>query len=228
MGWREHHIDWQAAIRGVPVEDYLDGHDLGSAAGRVEAVESFTRLLELRRWHAWEAVIRDEQGLPLCEAHELLLDELVGFSEDEDERVLYINDSARPCEPWYVSARRLAETLRVSRYDTAADHHEGVLTAGEDLILAIETHGEHLSLPPDARWRRDAIGPELWDRLTIQVALDMFSGVGRGGAPVTGDMVDLFLRLLGGRISAVVGLGVLGASVLKITLRASPSLPWSN
>jgi hypothetical protein len=206
--WRDRPIDWQQAVRGVPVEDYLDAYELSSPAGRHDAVEDVVYLLESGRWLTWEAVVREEQGLPLGEAHELALDELLDFSDDEEDRVLWIDESARPREPWYATVQRLARTLQVVRYVTSAAHYEGELTAGERLLLAVEEHGEHLSLPPGADRPYDAIGPELWDRLTVQVALDAFSGVGAGAEVVDADRIDWFLRDLKARIASVVALDV--------------------
>ena len=56
-------------------------------------------MIEHGDYLAWEAVVRQEQGLPLSEVHESQLDELFSVvddenEEDDEERILYINGFA--------------------------------------------------------------------------------------------------------------------------------------
>ena len=44
----------------------------------------------------WEAIVRQEQGLTLTEKQQQTLDELISFNDEEDERILYIDEMPRP------------------------------------------------------------------------------------------------------------------------------------
>ena len=57
-------INWDLAFRGVPTEDVLEGLNLSNPGDLDEAVRTFCAMLEDGSFALWEAVIREEQGLP--------------------------------------------------------------------------------------------------------------------------------------------------------------------
>ena len=59
-----------------------------------------------------EAVACDEQGLPLTSKQEKALKELICFSEEEDEeRIRYVGERARPSRPWHEILTKTAPYL---------------------------------------------------------------------------------------------------------------------
>jgi hypothetical protein len=65
----------------------------------------FLRSIESGYYVQWDAVIREEKGLPLTDAQDDALSELISFvDDDDDEPVLYINEIPRPKAPWYESS----------------------------------------------------------------------------------------------------------------------------
>jgi hypothetical protein len=129
-------IDWARACQGVPVDDLFEGIDLGEDFGLEQAVQTLESALENGSLLQWEAIIRNEQGLGCTEAHEDALDELLSFAneEREDERILWIDEIARPAEPWYASVRRLAPLLVVERFETWQSYPDDFETRGVRLL----------------------------------------------------------------------------------------------
>jgi hypothetical protein len=80
---------------------------LNEPSGVEEAVEDFIHKMEKDDFLAWEAVMAEEQGLPLTKKQEAALGELMDFSDGEDNRVLYIDDIPRPNEPWHVILNKI-------------------------------------------------------------------------------------------------------------------------
>lgn len=177
---REGHIDWTEALRDKPVDDVLDGLDLGTWFGLSEGVEVVVGLLADGTFQQWEAVLRAEQDLPLTEAHAEAFDGLMSFSDDEDDdRVLYIADRARACEPWYATVRRLAPRLVVEGVDTTGTHPDELLTMGERLVDAVVEHAKGLSLPPGCDTPVDVFPAALAHRLRVQAACQELQGIGQ-------------------------------------------------
>ena len=110
----------------VPTDDFFGDVDLDDRLDLQRAVETFVWAMERKRFVTWEAVIRQEQGLPLSQRHRARLRELVGFGDDDDDyeeeeeeedygkddddedndddgdandEMLYIDERPRPSEP---------------------------------------------------------------------------------------------------------------------------------
>jgi hypothetical protein len=105
--------------------------------------------LERGRFALWEAVIREEQGLALSRRQERRLDGLFGDDDDDDDTILYVDEIARPPEPWYTSVRRLADALM----------ERGSLGWAR-LEDAIEAHADELELPDGVECPVDVIPVE--------------------------------------------------------------------
>lgn len=172
-------INWAEAIANVPVEDWLEGFELKDRSNLACVVESFTFHLEGKNYLAWEAVIRDEQGLPLSEAQESVLNELVSFEDDEEEDILYINEWARPTEPWYASLKRLAAELVMPTYDTTDEQSHSILDAWPQLVESVDIHAINLELPKGVTTPSGVVPPEIRHRLWIQSSLGRLGGLGK-------------------------------------------------
>lgn len=221
--WREERIDWDEALHRVPSEDYLETDDLDSWEARLEAVERICELLESGLWLSWEAVIREEQQLALADAHEAVLDELLNFG-DEDDRILYIDDWARPRTLWHEDVRRVAPTLIVREHRTDHPVHHEVLEAVDRLLRCLRDHSSELELPEGASSLADALGASTWHCLNVQGAMAALSGVGEAwdeevvsleNAP---ELVDRFLSELYARAESVAALDLTLEALLEIVI----------
>src|SRR5262249_31394351 len=80
---------------GIPAADFFEGRPLTDSWELQEAVENFIYALEEDRFLTWEAVVCQEQGLPLTARQEEALDGLLNFGDPEDDQVLYIDEIPR-------------------------------------------------------------------------------------------------------------------------------------
>ena len=110
--------------QNVPVERYLDRRDLNDQGDLEWLIEDLISDLENGYFLMWEAVVREEQELPLTEGQEEALSELMSFGdEDEDDRILYVNERARPDEPWYQVVRKVVSHLLLNPFETYGTHY---------------------------------------------------------------------------------------------------------
>ena len=110
-------LQWEFAS-DIPTYDFIEEYHLGNLWGLQEAVENFIHKMKDGQFLSWEAVMADEQGLPLTNRQQAALEELLDFSDGEEERVLYINDIPRPNEPWYAILNKILPYLLVEPFRT--------------------------------------------------------------------------------------------------------------
>ena len=137
-------IDW-SFDRHTPTADFFEGRDPSEDLD--EVVEDFLFCMEGNTFLTWEAVIRDEQGLPLSERHEDALDGLLSVEDDPDDRTLYIDESPRFSEPWYEILRRIVPHLLIIPFRSWEPHLQVQCEAWERLHHSVEQHARELSLP---------------------------------------------------------------------------------
>ena len=161
-------IDWTVATRGVPTFDVLEPLDEDPA----QALEDFVWMLQDGTYALWDAVLRDEQGLPLSAAQARLADSLLAFGDaDPDERILTINGLERPHQPWHATLRCLAEALLARPPGVASDFD---LDGWETLVAAVQADAEPLERPAHAATPLDVLPLRLRDRLALrQVLVDL-------------------------------------------------------
>ena len=172
-------IDWKLATTGVATEDVLESLDLDDPSELLEAIYNFDWMIESGRFLTWEAVIHQEQGLPLSEAHEDRLDKLLGFSDCDEDRVLFIDEMPRPTEAWYETLRRLAPNLLQPVIRTGKEYYDGQIEGWRYIREVLMGHGGDLSLPPGASTPLEAVPDELRHRLELQDCLDVLVGIGQ-------------------------------------------------
>ena len=170
-------IDWERAVAGVPTDDYLEGN-LDDPFTLEERLESFLWALEEERFLCWEAVIRQEQGLPLAGAHREALEGLLSFSDDPGP-ILTINDIERPQQPWYAILRALTPRLLVEPLKTAGSHYQSTTETWPRLAEMLEDKAEGLSLPEGASAPLEVLTSELRGRLWLQSCCDPLLGIGQ-------------------------------------------------
>ena len=132
---RSHEADLIASRRGritaAERRVLLDISRCRTAAlgGHVDRCDHFLFCMEGNTFLTWEAVIRDEQGLPLSERHEDALDGLLSVEDDPNDRTLYIDESSE------ASQREGLARLKAERDEREA------LAAISDLRKAAEGSG---------------------------------------------------------------------------------------
>ena len=67
----------------VPVYDIFEGQDLSDTWDIGECLRNLIFSIKEGYFLRWEAVVREEQGLPLTEKQEDALDSLLNFGEDD-------------------------------------------------------------------------------------------------------------------------------------------------
>ncbi|MFC1960199.1 hypothetical protein ACFLYO_05775 [Chloroflexota bacterium] len=162
----------------IPTHDYLEKRNLDDHGDLHWIVEDFIDGIERGYFLRWEAVVRQEQGLPLTQQHEKLLGELVSFG-DSDERILYIDELERPSEPWHEIVRKIAPKMLLEKVDTSITYFDGVFEDWPRLAICIEKHGRDLSRPKDVKTPLDVVPVSLQHRLWLQACLDALVGLGQ-------------------------------------------------
>jgi hypothetical protein len=131
---------------------------------------------------AWEAVMAEEQGLPLTKKQEAALGELIDFSDGGDNRVLCIDDIPRPNEPWHVILNKIVPRLLIEPFRTFDIHNEVQCDGWKDLAECLAEHGEGLSLPQSVSSPLEVVPLELRHKLWLQDCFDDLSGLGQDEA----------------------------------------------
>ena len=175
--------------RDIPVDDFLASYNLDTEWSLGECLDHLISSIKRKYFHRWEAVVRQEQGLPLTEDQQDLLDELITFydeddyededEEKEDEPILYIDGMPRPSEPWYETLNKVLPRLALTPFKTYESHYEIYHDGWIEIVECLEEHAQGLSLPEGITTPVDAISPNIRHRLWLQHAVNSLSGLGQ-------------------------------------------------
>jgi hypothetical protein len=163
----------------IPTNDFFDGRPLSEMWNLQEAVDNFVYMLEQKDFLTWEAVVCDEQGLPLTAEQEKVLNGLLNFGDSDDDRILYINEIPRPSEPWYVILNQLAPHLLVEPFETWEVPEEVKADGWLRIATALEQNGQGLSLPPGVASHDEVVPADLRHKLWLQDCFNDLSGLGQ-------------------------------------------------
>jgi hypothetical protein len=163
----------------IPVNDFFEHLNLDNPADLEEALDNFIFELENGYFLIWEAVVCEEQGLKLSRKQENLLGDLLDFSDDDDDQILYIDEIPRPKEAWYEIARKIVPRLLVEPFKTDAVMYSVMHEGWAKLVEALEEYAQNLSLPEDVESTLDIFSPDLQHRLWLQTCFDELSGLGQ-------------------------------------------------
>jgi hypothetical protein len=152
----------------IPTDDFLEDGPLDDAWQLQQAVENFVFWLEEDRFLTWEAVVCEEQGLPLTARQKKALRSLISFNDEEDDQILYINEIPRPSEPWYDILNQIAPHLLIESFKTSGVLDEVYREGWDQIMTALEEHGEGLSLPPGVASYREVVPADLRHKLWLQ------------------------------------------------------------
>lgn len=162
----------------IPVYDFVGEYDLNSISDVGECLGTLVFSLEEGYFLTWEAVIRDEQGLPLSEKQEEALDGLLSFSDDEDP-ILYIDGLPRPNEPWYEMVRKVVPKLLLEPFYTFKIHDEIYHEGWPKLADGIENYACDLSLPEGVSTPIEVVPADIRHKLWLQYCFEELSGLGQ-------------------------------------------------
>ncbi|MEJ7590918.1 MAG: hypothetical protein WKF77_05170 [Planctomycetaceae bacterium] len=144
-----------------------------------DAVDSFVHWLEEDRFLMWEAVVSEEQGIPLTPKQKKALGGLLNFNDEDDEGILYIDEMPRPSEPWHVILNKIAPHLVISPYRTSDCHEDAQCEGWSQIMTALQEHAEGLILPPGAARLDDVVPAELRHNLWLQSCFNELDGLGQ-------------------------------------------------
>jgi hypothetical protein len=163
----------------IPVSDFFEHLNLDEPADLEEALDNFIFELENGYFFIWEAVVCEEQSLKLSRKQKSVLDELLYFSDDDNDQILYIDEIPRPEEAWYEIARKIAPGILVEPFRTDAAMYSVMHEGWAKLVEALEEHAQDLSLPEGIESTLDIFPRDLQHRLWLQTCFNELSGLGQ-------------------------------------------------
>jgi len=164
----------------IPTDDFFDGRNLEELWDLQEAVDNFASMMKGDTFLAWEAVMCEEQDLPLTARQKKALGKLLSFNDDEDDEILYIDEIPRPSEPWYVILNKIVPHLLIEPYRTFDSHEEVKCDGWNQIATALREHGQGLSLPSGVESPEEVVPAELRHKLWLQWCFNDLSGLGQG------------------------------------------------
>ncbi len=165
----------------APKTNYLQDFDLNDRDDLERIIEILCDDIQSGYFLQWEAVEREEQGLPLTDKQEEALLELISFDDDEDinNGIYYIDGIARPSEPWYIIVKKVAEHIHVDQFKTFEIHCAVTTEGWGELAEVIEEYGDDLSLPEGVSKPIDVVPAATAHKLWIQWCFAELEGIGQ-------------------------------------------------
>lgn len=172
-------MKWEFAS-DIPTDDFFDGRNLDELWDLQEAVDNFVSRIDRDSFLIWEAVVCEEQGLPLTVKQEAALGSLLNFNDEEDDDgILYIDEMPRPSEPWHVILNKIVPFLLIEPFRTFDCHEEVKCDGWNQIVTALRKHGEGLSLPTGVKSPEEVVPVEMRHMLWLQWCFNDLSGLGQ-------------------------------------------------
>ncbi len=183
----------------VPTGDFFEEGPLDDMSNLQDAVDSFVYWLEKDCFLIWEAVVSEEQGIPLTPKQKKALGGLLDFSDGDDDEILYIDEMPRPSEPWHVILNKIAPHLWINPYRTSDGHTEVQYEGWSQIITTLQEHGEDLILPPGAARTEEVVPADLRHNLWLQSCFNNLHGLGQEDSmtladPEQHDRIEWFIE----------------------------------
>jgi hypothetical protein len=176
----------------IPTHDFLEEGPLDDLWNLQEVVENFISWVEDGQFLTWEAIVCEEQGLPLTAEQKKVLSGLFTFNDEEGDGILYIDEIPRPSEPWYVILNKIVPYLLIEPFRTF-DVQEEVKSDGWSRIMtALEKQGQGLSLPPDVASYKEVVPADLRHKLWMQYCFNDLAGLGQDADMTLEDPEELY------------------------------------
>lgn len=171
-------IKWQFEP-DVPTNDVLKYINSEKLYGYEIALSDLIHDIGSGYYLLWEAVISQEQNLPLTSSHKKTLNDLMYFGHEDKSRTLYIDEIPRPKEPWYEVVRKIIPNIIEEPLRTIEGGSEAVFEGWPMFKEVLEEHGQHLSLPSDAQKAIDIIPLKSRHLLELHLCFDALTGLGQ-------------------------------------------------
>jgi hypothetical protein len=152
----------------IPTVNFLGSLNLEEIDDLEEALDYFIFSIKSNYFLCWETVVQTEQGLPLTEVQKSLLADLISSNDGYEGPFFHINDMARPNEPWYEIAKKIAARFLQIRFKTNEANYEIICDGWAVLVDTLETHAQNLSLPKGAETPIDIFPLNLRHSLNLQ------------------------------------------------------------
>lgn len=124
--------------------------------------------------------MRKEKGLLLNKEQQETLDQLIGFEDEDDEPISYIDEIPQPSEPWFEIVRRIVPRLLLEKYKTSDIHYEVIGEGWPQLVECLQTFGKGLYLPQGIENVIDVVPVDLQHKLWLQYCYDdVLGGLGQ-------------------------------------------------
>jgi hypothetical protein len=203
----------------IPTHDFLEEGPLHDPWNLQQAVENFVSWVEEGQFLTWEAVVCQEQGLPLTAAQQKALAGLLNFNDEGDDEILYIDEIPRPSEPWYVILNKIVPYLLIEPFRTFDVQEEVKSDGWQRITTALAEHGQGLSLPPGAASYREVVPADLRHKLWLQYCFNDLAGLGQEEGMTLEDpeehyRIDWFIDHLRERKESVAHFGLTLESLL--------------
>jgi hypothetical protein len=163
----------------VPTHDFIELRPLDEIWNLQEAVESFVYWVKKGQFLTWEAVVCQEQGIPLTAAQKKALGGLLNFNDEDDDEILYINEITRPSERWDVILNEIAPHLLTEPFRTFDTQWEVRSDGWHEILTALDGHGRNLSLPPGVASCLEVVPADLRHKLWLQYCFNDLAGLGQ-------------------------------------------------
>ena len=163
----------------IPTHDFLEEGPLDDPWNLQQAVENFVSWVEEGQFLAWEAVVCEEQGLPLTAGQKKALRGLLSFNDEEDDEILYIDEIPRPSEPWHVILNKIVPHLLIEPFKTFDVQEEVKADGWQQIMTALDKHGQCLSLPPGVASYKEVVPADLRHKLWLQYCFNDLAGLGQ-------------------------------------------------
>jgi hypothetical protein len=214
----------------IPTHDFLEEGPLDDLWNLHQAVEDFVYWVEKDQFLTWEGIVCQEQRLPLTAAQKEVVSGLLSFNDEAEDDIHYIDEIPRPSEPWYVILNKIVPHLLIEPFRTF-DVQEDVQCDGWDEIMtALEEHGQGLSLPPGVASYKEVVPADLRHKLWMQSCFDILSGLGQDADMTLEDpeehyRIDEFLVNLRECKDSVAHFGLTLESLLRMVILPEKDQP---
>ncbi|HVA50253.1 MAG TPA: hypothetical protein VNH11_28115 [Pirellulales bacterium] len=163
----------------IPTHDFFEGGSLDDLGNLDEAVDGFVWWLEKGYFMIWEAVVCEEQDIPLTPRQKKMLGGLLNFNDVGDDETLYIDEIPRPSEPWHVILNKIVPHLLIEPFRTFDGHEQVQCDGWNRIATALREHGLGLSLPPGVESWEALVPVELRHKLWLQSCFNSLDGLGQ-------------------------------------------------
>lgn len=181
----------KSVVQDIPTEDYFQYKDLNSHSDLESLINHLIGDFEFGYFLRWEAVERNEQGLTLSSKQQEELDGIITFEDEEDEveddRILYIDEVARPNKPWHEIVKIVSSHLVIDKLKTYETHFAVITEGWPRLVESLNEYGKDLTLPQGISSPLDVVPADIQHRLWFQYFCEAFLGIGQPEVPCLSD-----------------------------------------